>query len=103
MQPYRLIDTPRDFLSGQLIDHLRHDKSFTANPANHSILSTEVLFAQSHPRFILHMPEIAKSTQPRCDWVSGSPNVQMATKHRKLLRGQNAALRRVVPRATLGQ
>jgi hypothetical protein len=90
-------------LIDQPINHLLHDKSSTASQANHSILSTEVPSTLSHNRFIIHMPEIAKSLPPRCDSVSGSTNVQMATKHRKLLRGQNAALRRVVLRATLGQ
>ena len=102
MQPYRLIGTQRDFLSGQPINHLIHDKSFMANPANHSILSSKVLSALSHSRFIIHMPEIAKASPIRIDSVSDSPNVQLATRHRKLPRGQRSALQRVVPRATLG-
>ena len=63
MQPYRLIGTQRDFLSGQPINHLLHDKSSMANPANHSILSSKVLSTLRHSRLIIHMPEIAKAHQ----------------------------------------
>ena len=101
MQSYRLIDTQRDFLSGQPINHLLHDKSSMANPANHSILSTEVLSTLSHSRFIIHMPEIAKAPMIRSDRVS-APNVQVATRHQILPRGQRSALQREVLRATLG-
>jgi len=102
MQPYRLIGTERYFLIDQPINHLLHDKSSTASQANHSILSTEVLSTLSHTRFIIHMPEIAKASPIRIDSVS-APNAQVATRQLKLLQSQNAALRRVVPRATLGQ
>ncbi len=101
MQPYRLIDTQRDFLSGQPINHLIHDKSSMANPANHSILSSKVLSTLSHSRLIIHMPEIAKSPTIRSDRVS-APNAQVATRHRILPRGQRSALQREVLRATLG-
>ena len=102
MQPYRLIGTQRDFLSGQPINHLLHNKSSMANPAHHWIISSKALSILSHSRFIIHMPEFAKASPIRIDSVS-APNAQVATRQLKLLQSQNAALRRVVPRATLGQ